>query len=69
MIQRKKLQSLQKIISKPEITHEYKNPRLITRGVEYNAILESVDSQQKDSHGSHEGVNLDSNKSVANQQQ
>ena len=54
--------------SKPNITYEYKNPRLTTRGVEHIAILESVDSQQKNSHDI-EDTNLDSSKPAANQQQ
>ena len=54
--------------SKPDITYEYKNPRHTTRGVEHIAILESVDSQQKNSHDI-EDTNLDSSKSAANQQQ
>ena len=54
--------------SKPDITYEYKNPRITTRGVEHIAILESVDSQQENSHDV-EGTYLDGSKSVANQQQ
>ena len=54
--------------SKPDITHKYKNPRLTTRGVEQIAILESVDSQQENSHDV-EDTYLDGSKSVANQQQ
>ena len=54
--------------SKPDITYEYKNPRITTRGVEHIAILESVDSQQENSHDV-EDTYLDGSKSVANQQQ
>ena len=56
--------------SKPDITYEYKNPRITTRGVEQIAILESksVDFQQKNSHDI-EDTYLDGSKSVANQQQ
>ena len=56
--------------SKPDVTYEYKNPRITTRGVEQIAILESksVDFQQKNSHDI-EDTNLDSSKSAANQQQ
>ena len=52
--------------SKPDITYEYKNPRLTTRGVDHIAILESVDSQQENSHDV-EDTNLDSSKPAANQ--
>ena len=55
--------------SKPDITYEYKNPRITTRGVENIAILESVDSQQENSHDVVEGIYLDGSKSVADQQQ
>ena len=54
--------------SKPDITYEYKNPRITTRGVEHIAILESVDFQQKNRHDV-EDTYLDGSKSVANQQQ
>ena len=54
--------------SKPDITYEYKNPRITTRGVEHIAILESVDSQQENNHDV-EDTYLDGSKSVANQQQ
>ena len=54
--------------SKPDITYEYKNPRITTRGIEHIAILESVDSQQENNHDV-EDTYLDGSKSVANQQQ
>ena len=54
--------------SKPDITYEYKNPRITTRGVEHIAILESVGTQQENRHDV-EDTYLDGNKSVANQQQ
>ena len=60
--------SAKRSASKPEITYEYNNPRLTTRGVEHIAILESVGSQQENSHDV-EDTNLDSSKPVANQQQ
>ena len=54
--------------SKPDITYEYKNPRITTRGVEHIAILESVGTQQENRHDV-EDTYLDGNKSVADQQQ
>ena len=58
--------------SKPDITYEYKNPRITTRGVEHIAILESSQSprssQQENNHDV-EVTYLDGSKSVANQQQ
>ena len=52
--------------SKPDITYEYNNPRIKTRDIEKIAILESVDSQQENSHDV-EDTNLDSSEPVANQ--
>ena len=58
--------------SKPDVTYEYKNPRITTRGVEHIAILESSQSSRSSQQENNQDVEvtyLDGSKSVANQQQ